>query len=54
MAEEREHALAERIATGTARLPRVMRKSPHPTSAVNWPALLVLWAIALVFVLLGR
>jgi hypothetical protein len=31
-----------------------MRKPDAPTSAVNWPALLVLWAIALVFVLLGR
>jgi len=31
-----------------------MRKPSSPTSAVNWPALLVLWAIALAFVLLGR
>jgi hypothetical protein len=31
-----------------------MRKPSAPTSAVNWPALLVLWAIALAFVLLGR
>jgi hypothetical protein len=29
-----------------------MRKSTAPTSAVNWPALLVLWALALAFVLL--
>jgi len=29
-----------------------MRKPPTPTSAVNWPALLVLWALALAFVLL--
>jgi len=29
-------------------------KSSAPTSAVNWPALLVLWAIALGFVLLGQ
>jgi hypothetical protein len=31
-----------------------MRKRSQPTSAVNWPALLILWAIALAFVLLGR
>jgi hypothetical protein len=29
-----------------------MRKTSTPTSAVNWPALLVLWALALAFVLL--
>lgn len=32
----------------------MMRKPTAPTSAVNWPALLVLWAIALAFVLLGQ
>ena len=33
----------------------MMRKQPTaPTSAVNWPALLVLWAVALAFVLLGQ
>jgi len=31
-----------------------MRKSEAPQSAVNWPALLVLWTIALVLVFLGR
>jgi len=34
----------------------MMRKPTNtaPTSAVNWPALLVLWAVALAFVLLGQ
>ena len=30
------------------------RERSTPTSAVNWPALVVLWAIALAYVLLGR
>jgi len=31
-----------------------MSKQPLPRSAVNWPALVFLWAIAIAFVLLGR
>jgi hypothetical protein len=31
-----------------------MRKEKTPSSAVNWPALFVLWAIAIVFLLMGR
>ncbi len=31
-----------------------MSKQTAPTSAVNWPALLVLWAIAIAFLTLGR
>jgi hypothetical protein len=38
----------------TARLHAVRSKPDSPDSAVNWPALLVLWAIALTFVLLSR
>jgi hypothetical protein len=32
----------------------MMRKPTAPTSAVNWPALLFLWALGLAFVLLGQ
>jgi len=45
---------ADRSPARAARLPDVKRKPSQPQSAVNWPALLVLWAIALALVFFGQ